>query len=116
MVKRATLIISAVIFATVMGCFASLGADNAEGAWTVKDTTGRPFTITLFADGTATSTLRPDMIGTWTEQGQSVVISWKTGWTTKIAKANGRYTHSAYREGQSLDGPPASTSDAQKVK
>lgn len=116
MLKRAALIVGAVMLISAISSFAGLHADELKGVWTVEDTTGRPFAITLFADGTATSTLRPDMIGTWTEQGQSVVVSWKTGWTTKITSANGRYIHSAYREGQSLDGPPVSTSEAQRVR
>ena len=103
-----------VISAVAMTSSASLAQNNAfQGMWKVKSTAGKPFEITLSADGTAKATLRNDMTGTWKEEGQSAVITWKTGWTTKITKAGDHYTKTAYRTGQSS---PANTSDAEKVK
>ncbi len=56
------------------------------------------------------------MSGTWKEEGKTAVITWNTGWVTKIAKEGDRYKKSAYRKGQPLGGAPANTSDAEKVK
>jgi hypothetical protein len=53
------------------------------------------------------------MTGTWKEEGNSAVITWNTGWTTKIAKEGNRYIKAAYGKGQSLT---ANTSDAEKAK
>lgn len=84
-----------------------------QGVWKVESTSGQPFEITLSANGRAKATLRKDMVGTWKAQGQSAVITWKTGWTTKITKEGDHYSKTAYRKGQSS---PANTSDAEKVK
>ena len=43
-------------------------ADDFQGTWKVKDSSGRPFDITLLADGKATSTMHPDQTGSWKEQ------------------------------------------------
>jgi hypothetical protein len=56
------------------------------------------------------------MSGAWTEEGKAAVITWNTGWTTKIEKEDGHYKHTAYRKGQSLDGTPNNSSDAEKVR
>jgi len=44
------------------------------------------------------------------------VISWRTGWTTKITKDGDHYKKAAFRPDQPPDSPPANTSDAEKVK
>ena len=56
------------------------------------------------------------MVGTWKEEGNTAVITWNTGWSTKIAKEGDQYKKTAYGKGQPLDGPPANSTDAQKVK
>ena len=94
----------------------SLAASAFEGVWKVKSTAGKPFEITLSSDGTAKASLRKDMVGTWKEEDQTAVISWKTGWTTKIIKEGDVYKKTAYRKGQSPSGTPAGTSEAKKVK
>ena len=62
--------------------------------------------------GAAKASRGEGMVGTWKEEGNTAVITWNTGWTTKIAK----YKKTAYGKGQPLDGPPANSTDAQKVK
>ena len=109
-----TPITAALISTFAMIASASLAQSSGfEGTWKVKSTSGQPFEITLSADGTAKATLRNDMTGTWKTEGQSAVITWKTGWTTKISKEGEHYTKTAYRKGQSS---PANTSPADKVK
>jgi len=111
---------SAVAIATV--CFVSVGsisncaANDLEGTWEVKNSGGNPFDITLLADGKATSTLHPDQTGVWKEQGSAAVITWSTGWTSKIEKVDGHYNHTAYRPGQPLNSSPNNTSDAERVR
>jgi len=82
----------------------------------VKDTAGQPFEITLLGGGAAKASRGEGMAGTWKEEGKTAVITWNTGWTTKIAKEGDQYKKTAYGKGQPLDGPPANSTDAQKVK
>ena len=95
---------------------ASLAASGFIGTWNVKDTAGQPFEITLSGDGAAKASRGEGMVGTWKEEGKTAVITWNTGWTTKITKEDGHYKKTAYRKGQALDGLPANSSDAQKAK
>src|SRR5215470_3825619 len=50
-----------------------------------------PFEITLSSGGAAKATRGEGMTGTWKEEGNSAVITWNTGWTTKITKEGNRY-------------------------
>lgn len=93
--------------------FASFAESEFEGVWAVKSSGGKPFEITLAADGKATATLAEAMVGTWKQEGDSAVITWDTGWTTKITKEGDRYVKTAFKKGET---DPANTSDAQKVK
>jgi len=99
-----------------MTSLATLAESAFEGVWKVKSTAGQPFEITLSSDGTAKASLRSDMVGTWNEEGQTAVIRWKTGWTTKITKEGNEYKKATYRKGQPVSGTPASTSEAEKVR
>ena len=91
-------------------------AGNFEGTWKVKDSDGRPFEITLSGNATAKASRGEGMSGRWKEEGKSAVITWDTGWTTKIAKEGERFKKTAYRRGQPLDSAAANSSDAEKAK
>jgi hypothetical protein len=92
-------------------------AGEFEGVWKVTDTGGKAFEITLSADGKASATRESEgMKGTWKEVGDSVAITWDTGWTTVIAKDGDKYTKTAFGKGKPLDGPPDNSSPAEKVK
>ncbi|MGA7323090.1 MAG: hypothetical protein WBX25_01080 [Rhodomicrobium sp.] len=106
----------AALFVTVMMPLNSFAASEYAGEWKVNDTAGKPFEITLSPDGAAEATRGEGMKGTWKEEGNSAVITWNTGWVTKIRGEDGRYRKSAYRKGQSPEGEPANSSDAQKIK
>ncbi len=113
---RAVTAVLAGLFAITLATLAS-AASEFEGVWKVKGTKGKPFEITLTADGSAKATLpKEGMTGTWKEEGGAAVISWKTGWTTKISKQGDKYKKTAWRKGKPLSGPPTNSSDAQKVK
>jgi hypothetical protein len=100
-----------------MTSLASLAAGAFEGVWKVKDTAGQPFEITLSSDGVAKATRAEGMTGTWKEESNAAVITWNTGWTTKITKEGNQYKKTAYRKGQALDAPaPANSSDAERAK
>ena len=95
--------------------FAALAESAFEGVWRVKDTAGHPFEITLASGGAAKATRGEGMSGTWKEEGNSAVITWNTGWTTKITKESNRFVKTAYGKGQSLTTTPTNTSDAEKA-
>ncbi|MDO9381577.1 MAG: hypothetical protein Q7T86_01820 [Hyphomicrobiaceae bacterium] len=97
------------------GCSDS-GSSEFAGTWKVADTGGKPFEIVLAADGTAKADREGEgMDGTWKKDGTSAVITWKTGWTTKITKDGDKFTKVAYEKGGS-DGAPKNSSTAEKVK
>jgi hypothetical protein len=112
--KAVTAAVTATFF--VVTSFVALAASAFEGVWKVKDTAGHPFEITLSSDGAAKATRGEGMTGTWKEEGSSAVITWNTGWTTKITKEGDRYIKAAYRKGQSLAATPTNTSEAEKAK
>ena len=100
-------------FAALIGAataVAALAASPFAGTWSVKDTDGKAFDITLGADGKATSTHPKEMTGTWAEEGGAAVVKWNSGWTTKIVKDGDTYKKEAFK----ADGSPASTSEAVK--
>jgi hypothetical protein len=121
-IRRVTMIRNAMRSAVTAACFigltslASLAASAFEGVWKVKDTAGQPFEITLSSDGAAKATRGEGMTGTWKEEGNAAVITWNTGWTTKITKEGNRYKKTAYRKGQALDTAPTNSSDAERAK
>src|ERR1700730_3075883 len=81
----------------------ALAASAFEGVWQVKDTAGKPFEITLSSGGVAKATRGEGMTGTWKEEGEAAVITWNTGWKTKITKQGNQYHKAAFSKGQSLD-------------
>jgi len=101
--------------AIAMNASTSLAAARFQGEWKVKDTAGKPFEITLSENGTAKATRGEGMSGTWKEQGGAAIITWDTGWVTKIAKEGTRYKKTAFRKGQRLDSAPANSSEAEKT-
>jgi hypothetical protein len=115
-IGKATTVILAAVFAIAMTNFSSVAASDFEGVWKVKDTPGQTFEITLSSGGAAKASRGEGMVGTWKEDGNTAVITWNTGWTTKITKERDQYKKTAYGKGQPLDGPPTNSTDAQKVK
>jgi hypothetical protein len=105
----------AVVFAIALTSFATFAASQFEGVWKVQDTSGKPFQITLSADGSAKADRGEGLTGTWKEEGGAAVIKWDTGWTTKITKEGDKFKKTAYDKGKPLDGPPTNSSDAEKV-
>ena len=60
----------AAVFAIALTSFATLAASQFEGVWKVQDTSGKPFQITLSADGSAKADRAGEgLTGTWKEEG-----------------------------------------------
>ncbi len=96
--------IAALAVALVLSPGLSFAASEFEGSWEVKDTAGAPFEITLSENGTAKANRGEGMSGTWKEEGKTAVISWSTGWVTKITKEGDHYKKTAYRKGSPSSG------------
>ena len=114
-----TLVVTALVAGVTVGLVAlplamAFAASEFEGTWAVKDTKGKAFEITIAADGAATATLPEAATGTWKEEGASAVITWKSGWVTKITKEGDKFVKTAFKKGAALDGPPTNSSDAVK--
>ena len=108
--KFAAALVACLVLA--MASFASFAASEFEGTWAVKDSGGKPFEITLAAGGAATATMPEAATGTWKEEGSSAVITWKSGWVTKISKGGDSYKKSAEKDGK----PVGSPSNIEKVE
>lgn len=114
--KFATTVLAAAA-ALAMMAVASFSDSAFEGTWNVADTAGTAFEITLANDGTAKANRASEaMTGTWRAEGSTAVITWNTGWTTKISKAGDTYTKTAFKKGEPLDGKPTNSSAAEKTK
>lgn len=99
----------------VLGVCTNVFAGDYEGSWMLYDTHGGGFEATLSADGTASGTHGDSMKhGTWKEVDGAVVISWKTGWTTRIVKQGNQYVKTSFKPGTSITGTPTDTSEAKK--
>lgn len=105
---------TSLVFAVM--CSSASAASVFEGVWTVKDTDGKPFEITLSADGSAKASRGEGMVGTWKDDESAAVITWTTGWTTKIMKDGNQYKKAVYAKGRLVDGKPDHTSGAEKAK
>ena len=115
LLSRAAATLVAVILAVALTAGAALAASQFEGTWKTEDTKGNPFQITLSADGKAKGDRADEgLAGTWKAEGDSVVITWDSGWTTKIVKEGDKFKKQAFEKGQS-SGTPSHTADAQNM-
>jgi hypothetical protein len=114
--KFTTAVLTAAV-ALAVTAVATLAASQFEGTWKVADTAGKAFEITLAGDGSAKANRADEgMTGTWKEEGSAAVITWDTGWITKISKDGDKYTKTAFKKGEPMDGKPANSSVAEKAK
>ncbi|WP_439542962.1 hypothetical protein [Hyphomicrobium sp.] len=101
----------------VGGSDQNLSGSEFAGTWEVRDSKDTPFEITLFGSGTAEANRAGEgMTGTWSvdgpADGATAVITWDTGWTTKITHMADGYVKTAYDQTAAT---PTNTSTAQKV-
>ena len=91
----------------------SLAASQFEGTWKTAGSGGKKMEITLSPDGTATGDHSGQaMSGTWKEDADVAVITWSTGWTTKITKEGDHYKKTAYNK----KGEPNGEAGAEKIR
>jgi hypothetical protein len=103
------------IFVAAFVAGAALAATEFEGTWKTQDTKGNAFEIVLSADGKAKGNRAEEgLTGTWKADGDSALITWDSGWMTKIVKEGDKYKKLAFEKGAS-DGSPTHTADAQKM-
>lgn len=92
-------------------------AGDWAGKYETKDTKGNEMAITLSADGIAAGLKHgKELNGTWTNEKGAAVISWTTGWTTKLSKDGDTYMKSAYRPGTTMTDAPTQTGSAEKIE
>ena len=103
----------AIALVLAMICITASAASVFEGVWTVKDTDGKPFEITLsawFSEGEPRRGYGRYLEG----RRKCRVMTWTTGWTTKIMTDGDQYKKAAYAKGQLVDGKPDDTSGAKR--
>jgi len=116
-IAKATAVVLATAFTLAVAACSPSTPNEFAGTWKVSDTSGAPFEIVLATDGSATADRSGEALeGTWKEESGAAVITWKEGWTSKIAKEADGYKKMAWDKGVSMDSPPTNTSDAEKVK
>jgi len=82
-----------------------------------EDTKGNPFSITLTGNGTAAGEKQGHALsGTWQDEGEAAVITWDTGWTTKLSKDGDDYKKTAYRAGASMQDGSTHATGAEKIE
>ena len=99
----------AAAFALALMSISGLAASDFEGTWKVKDKNGKPYEITLSADGSAQKSAPNEGTGKWKEEANAAVITWDNGWTEKITKEGDQYKRAGFGKGAPLDGPPVFT-------
>jgi hypothetical protein len=104
---------AAIAFAIALTSAASFAASGFIGKWKTTDTGGKAFTIWLSDDGKAKGDRADEgLAGSWKEEGSAAVITWDSGWVTKISKDGDSYKKSAEKDGK----PVGSPSNIEKVE
>lgn len=112
--RTAAALVAAIFAGGLMVGAALAAAGDFEGTWKTQDTKGQAFEITLSADGKAKGNRADEgLTGTWKADGESALITWDSGWTTKIVKEGDKFKKQAFEKGMS-SGTPTHTADAQK--
>ncbi len=114
--SRAAAVLVAVVLAIALSSCTAPAGSEFVGKWNTEDTQGKPMEITLSEDGSAAGAREGEGLkGTWKDEDGTAVITWDTGWTTKIMKDGDTYKKVAFDKGAPLDGMPTNTSPAKKV-
>jgi len=111
--NRTAATFAAIAFAIVLTSAASFAASGFVGKWKTTDTDGKAFTIWLSDDGKAKGDRANEgLAGMWKEEGSAAVITWDSGWVTKITKDGDGYKKSAEKDGE----PVGSPADVEKAE
>ena len=99
--------------AITLAAGAAFAAEGFIGKYETTDTEGKAFTIWLSDNGSAKGDRANEGLqGMWKEEGNAAVITWDTGWVTKITKDGDAYKKSAEQDGKAVGSP----ADAKKVE
>jgi hypothetical protein len=110
---RATSAFAAIALAIALTGASAVAGSGFVGKFKTTDTEGKPFTIWLSDDGTAKGDRANEgLAGMWKEEGNAAVITWESGWVTKITKEGDSYKKSALKDGK----PVGSASDVEKLE
>jgi hypothetical protein len=103
---RAGAAFAAIAFAIALTSAAGFAASGFVGKWKTTDTEGKAFTIWLSDDGAAKGDRANEgLAGMWKEEGSAAVITWDSGWVTKITKDGDSYKKSAEKDGKPVGSP-----------
>jgi len=92
---------TAFVLAIAMTGAVAFAASGFTGKWKTTDSEGKPFTIWLSEDGIAKGDRSGEgLAGNWKEEGNAAVITWDSGWVTKIAKEGNAYKKTALENGK----------------
>lgn len=115
MTKLFNRVIAFISLTLLMGISSHAFAGEFEGTWLLYDTQGGGYEATLSQDGSASGTHGDSLKhGTWKQVDGAAVISWDTGWTTRISKQGKGYVKTSFKPGVSLTDKPTDTSEARK--
>lgn len=100
--------VAATALALAIGVGAAIAASAFVGKFDTTDTDGKPFTIWLSDDGTAKGDRANEGLqGVWKEEGNAAVVTWDSGWVTKLTKDGDAYSKSAEKDGKAVGSPAA---------
>ena len=98
---RVTAAFAAIVFAIALTSAAGFAAEGFVGKYKTTDTNGKPFTIWLSDNGAAKGDRADEgLAGMWKEEGSAAVITWDSGWVTKITKEGDSYKKTALKDGK----------------
>jgi hypothetical protein len=106
LLAKVTAAFAAIAFAVVLTSAAGFAAEGFVGTYKTTDTEGKTFTIWLSDDGKAKGDRANEgLAGMWKEAGNAAVITWDSGWVTKITKDGDNYTKTAEKDGKLVGEP-----------
>ena len=98
--------IATLALATVLVGGLAFAASGFVGKYKTTDTEGKNFTIWLSDDGKAKGDRADEgLAGMWKEEGNAAVITWDSGWVTKLTKNGDSYTKTAEKDGKQVGSP-----------
>jgi hypothetical protein len=113
LLAKATAAFATIAFAIVLTSAAGFAAEGFVGKYKTTDTEGHDFTIWLSDDGNAKGDRANEgLAGMWKEDGSAAVITWDSGWVTKITKDGASYLKTAEKDGKPVGEP----SNVEKVE
>jgi hypothetical protein len=114
--SRAAATVAALVIAVGLSGAAEAATDFT-GKYLTTDAEGKPLQITLNAKGRAWGH-RPGeyMKGAWAAGKRYAMISWTSGWSTKLVKRGNHFKKFAYAPGHEPKGKPVNKARAGKVQ